>query len=187
MLSLKAKRINPLISSALSDQFSTAEMASLSRFGTVVELPAGRILFAQGTPGREAMLVLEGDVVIERDDRVVTHSGAGEFVGEIAVITQKSRPVSSITMTPVVAVVFAKHEFDSLLFANPDIERAVVRAGLSRFDSVVETTNVIGPVSVAEPISFTELVNAPEPVSVIELTGPPVPLALPAGSTPLAA
>ena len=50
------------------------------------ELEDGQYLFMQGEPGHEVFFVIDGAVEILRNDRVITVLGAGELIGEMAVL-----------------------------------------------------------------------------------------------------
>ncbi len=138
MLSRYKKKIHPRIGSALSGQFSPKEMATISRLGTIIEFSEGHTLYKQGTPSREAMLVLEGEVQIQRNERVIAQSSTGEFVGEVGLLHNDLRASSAVASSDIVALVMSAREFDSLLFLMPSLEASVTRTADSRLGDVID-------------------------------------------------
>jgi CRP-like cAMP-binding protein len=65
--------------------------------------------------------------VARKGRRVATLSG-GDFVGEIALITELPRTATVTAETPVRLFVLTRREFHAVLDQNPKVERKVLRA-----------------------------------------------------------
>ena len=62
------------------------ERVEIERIMTPIYIKAGREFIKEGTVGREAFIILEGDATVWRHGRLVTHVGPGAFLGEMAVL-----------------------------------------------------------------------------------------------------
>ena len=110
--------------------FARLRGRDLARVGQLVEeidVPAGKVLIRQGETGHEFFLIVEGKVRVERDGRVLKVRGAGEFVGEIALIDEGPRSATVTCETPCHLLVLAHREFHTLLSENPDIQLLVLK------------------------------------------------------------
>jgi CRP-like cAMP-binding protein len=120
------KEAKPWISDQLlqaaKGTYSRHELATIEQLGTTVRIEAGDTFVAEGALGREVLMILEGTAVVSRDGEEIAEVGAGDFVGEQAVLTNQPRNASLIATTPVVATVFTPQEFRGLLHACPRID-----------------------------------------------------------------
>lgn len=110
--------------------FARLRGRALERVGQLadeVDVPAGRVLIRQGTTGHEFFIVIEGRVRVERDGRPVSVRGAGDFVGEIALIDEGPRSATVTTETPCRLLVLNHREFHTLLSEQPEIQLVVLR------------------------------------------------------------
>lgn len=123
-----SQQIHPRITSALSDYFSSPELAALSKYGTVVDYPAGRALTVEGEAAREAMMLLDGNIQVTQGGCVVAHAGPGSFFGEMGVCEREARSTGTETLEPVAALVFSARDFDTMLYLFPAIRSAVETA-----------------------------------------------------------
>lgn len=87
-----------------------------------VNIEPETLLMEQGTEGTELMLIQSGRVRIERDGHVIAHFGAGEHVGELALLDGKSRSASVYADSPVTLLVIQKHTFDHVLQSSPGLK-----------------------------------------------------------------
>ena len=85
----------------------------------VVEVEAGHALFREGEPGDTMFVVLEGAVELTHGTQVIETIGAGEIIGELALIDTGPRSASAITVTPSRLVCVGKQEFTFLVQEHP--------------------------------------------------------------------
>jgi CRP/FNR family transcriptional regulator, cyclic AMP receptor protein len=85
----------------------------------VIEAESGHALFRQGEPGDTMFVVIEGGVEVTRDGRVIETIGAGEIIGELALIDTGPRSASAITVMPSRLVCVGKQEFTFLVQEHP--------------------------------------------------------------------
>ncbi len=120
----KSADINPTLT-ALTETFNEHELASLSKLGTVVDLPAGQVLAHEGAVGQEAIVVIEGTALVVRDQETIATVGASTILGEAALLTGATRNASLIAETDLVVSVLNRREFNSWLDQCPRIEQQV--------------------------------------------------------------
>ena len=65
-----------------------------------VEVPAGRRLFTEGTPGHEAYVIVEGTAQVRVGGEVVGEAGPGELIGEVALLQHHHRTATMSALTP---------------------------------------------------------------------------------------
>jgi signal transduction histidine kinase len=81
----------------LFPKLSDDELARLAKHGQEIQLQPGEFIFQEGDPSYHFYVVLEGQIQITKqvgvEERVITVHDAGEFTGEISLIT--GRPASA--------------------------------------------------------------------------------------------
>ena len=105
-----------------------AEVAEVSALADEIDLSAGRRLATERADGQEFVVIIDGDAEVTKGDEVVNELHAGDFFGEIALVTGEPRTASVIATTPVHALVIEGHAFRRLLEDAPDIREKVERA-----------------------------------------------------------
>jgi CRP/FNR family transcriptional regulator, cyclic AMP receptor protein len=111
----------------LFEGLSKKHLKQVSSLVTRIDGDAGKVLTREGEPGHEFILVLEGEVEVRKGDEVVATRGAGDYIGEIALLEHQPRSATVVATTPVVLEVIGQREFTTLLDDEPEIA-AKVRA-----------------------------------------------------------
>lgn len=112
----------------LFEDLSRKELVQLERVCEDLEVQPGRVLCTEGEIGREFFVLVDGKVqVIRKGRRVATLTG-GDFVGEIALVTELPRTATVTAETPVRLFVLTPREFHAVLDQNRNVERKVLRA-----------------------------------------------------------
>ena len=107
---------------------SRRELVQLERVCEDLEVEQGTVLCKEGDVGREFFVLVDGKVqVIRKGRRVVTLTG-GDFLGEIALLTELPRTATATAETPVRLFVLTSREFHAVLDQNRNVERKVLRA-----------------------------------------------------------
>ena len=83
----------------------------------------GKTLTQQGAPGREFFVLLEGTVDVVRDGKKISELGAGQFFGELALISNIPRTATVTATSPIRALVVVDRDFRRLL--KDDVNVAV--------------------------------------------------------------
>lgn len=110
---------------ALSGAFNDAEIEALEGLSTTISLTAGTPLATQGHSGQEAMIVLSGIAAVTRDGENIAEVGAGDVIGELALLTNEPRNASLTAVTDVQVMVLNRREFSSLLDSCPSLNQRV--------------------------------------------------------------
>jgi CRP/FNR family transcriptional regulator, cyclic AMP receptor protein len=88
---------------------------------TRVEVPAGTVLAKEGTEGYEFLIILSGEIEVIRGGDVISMTGPGGYVGEIALLEHRPRTATLVTKTECVLEVINRLEFATLLEDEPEI------------------------------------------------------------------
>ena len=80
---------------------------------------AGQVIFEEGQPGDLMFAVLEGEVEINRQNRVLESIPAGGVFGEMGLIDQKPRSASAIGKTDGRVAAITARRFQVLVSQNP--------------------------------------------------------------------
>ena len=104
-----------LTDSPLGSAVPTDEVETLMRRGTIVGVDAGVALINEDTFGREFLVILDGTVQVSRDDTVVAELGAGDIVGEIALLENTRRNATVAALTDAKVLAFNRREFVTVL------------------------------------------------------------------------
>jgi CRP-like cAMP-binding protein len=100
---------------------SKKHLEHVASLATRVDVAPGRVLTQEGDLGREFILILEGTVEIRRGDTVVATRGAGDYIGEIALLEHQPRTATVVATTPAIVDVMSQREFATLLDDEPEI------------------------------------------------------------------
>lgn len=110
--------------------FSGLDKRQLLRLGQMtdeVDVADGRTLMRQGERGDELFVVIEGSLRVERDGEVIAHRGAGEFLGEIALVDEGPRSATVVAEGAARLLVVGHRAFHTLMDEFPQIQLVVLR------------------------------------------------------------
>lgn len=85
----------------------------------------GETILRHETAGDSMFLVHEGSVSVRSDDVEVARLGAGDFFGEMALLTGAKRAADVVALTDVVAVEIAKNALEPVLHDHPELAAAI--------------------------------------------------------------
>jgi CRP-like cAMP-binding protein len=107
---------------------SKKELGLVAQIADEIDLPEGKTLMREGDRGREFFVLVEGTADVRRRNRKVNTMGAGDFFGEIALVSDRPRTATVTTASPVRALVVSERSFRRLLDDAPDVQLKVLRA-----------------------------------------------------------
>jgi CRP-like cAMP-binding protein len=93
----------------------------IAQLATDFRAPAGQVLAEVGQPGNGLFVLEEGELEVDLPDGGVVVLGPGEFVGEVALLTDEPRNARVRAKTPVRCLAIARDHFLLLLDAQPTI------------------------------------------------------------------
>jgi CRP-like cAMP-binding protein len=111
---------------------SKKELHKIAAIADEIDLREGKVLTRQGGPGREFFVLLEGSVEVARDGNRINALGAGDFFGEMGLISQKPRNATITTTSPVRTLVITETNFRRLLRDDPRISMKVLETVAER-------------------------------------------------------
>jgi CRP/FNR family cyclic AMP-dependent transcriptional regulator len=112
----------------LFERCSKSELQQIARIADEVPLPAGYELTAEGTPGREFIVLVEGSAEVRRKGRRLRELSGGDFLGEIALIADVPRTATVTALTPVNILLMTARDFRTLMKDVPSLQPKVMYA-----------------------------------------------------------
>jgi CRP-like cAMP-binding protein len=100
----------------------------IAKLADELDLKEGKELTVEGEPGREFFVLLEGTADVKRNGRKVNTMNAGDFFGEIALITEHPRTATVTAKTPVRVLVIRARDFRELMRRTPSMQEKVLQA-----------------------------------------------------------
>lgn len=102
-VALDTSRLDALKQLEFFSGFEEIELWEVLRISTWREIPADTLLMREGDEESGFGIVIEGEVEVSVEDRVICRLGAGEVVGEMAYLNQDAprRSASVVTLTPI--------------------------------------------------------------------------------------
>ncbi len=94
---------------------SKKELRQIAGIADEIDLRQGKVLTRQGAPGREFFVLLEGTVDVVRDGKKINELGAGQFFGELALVSNIPRTATVTATSPIRALVIVDRDFRRLL------------------------------------------------------------------------
>ena len=93
----------------------------------VLDLDEGRTLIREGERAQEFLVVVDGSLRVTRKGRKVSDLGAGDIVGEIALVADLPRTATVTTSTSVRLLVLTARGFRDLLVDSPSIATKILQ------------------------------------------------------------
>ena len=96
----KQERIEMLARLSRFSDFSHDDIHKVVEEATYLTVPDGWALMVEKTPADKAYLILEGEVSVRRHGDEIARVGAGELIGEMALVNHKLRNATVVAETP---------------------------------------------------------------------------------------
>ncbi|MCX7631127.1 MAG: Crp/Fnr family transcriptional regulator [Geminicoccaceae bacterium] len=131
------------------------EIDRLLAFGTIVKVPAGKVIFQKGDPGDSLAVVISGRIRIgtvspEGREAVLNFIEPGETFGEMAILDGKPRCADATAIEPCELFCLRRRDVLAFLEAHPEVALRVIGVlcqRLRRTTEMVEDANLraMGP------------------------------------------
>lgn len=105
---------------------SKKELRMIANIADQIEWPEGKTLIKEGRLGSEFFILIDGTVSVSRDGRKLRDLAAGEWVGEVALISNVPRTATVVTTSPARALVMTGRGFAQLMTDSPSIAAKVL-------------------------------------------------------------
>jgi CRP-like cAMP-binding protein len=109
--------------------FAPLDRHHLERLGMLtdeVDVPAGKMLIRQGDTGDDLMVIVTGQVGVERNGERINQLGPGDFFGEIALIERGPRTATVTAEAPTRLLVVNHRDFHALMEEFPAVAAQVL-------------------------------------------------------------
>ncbi len=107
---------------------SKKELDALTSEFDEVAVGGGKALATQGEPGREFVVIVDGTAEVTKDGRRVNLLGAGDFLGEIALISGGPRTATVTATSDVDLLVLTSRSFARVTKEMPSVQASVLKA-----------------------------------------------------------
>ena len=107
---------------------SKAELQRIASLADELDLGEGATLIREGERGREFLVVVDGTVSVTKRGKKVRDLGAGDFIGEIALISDVPRTATVTATSPVRLLVVTDRAFRGLIEEMPSIATKVLQS-----------------------------------------------------------
>lgn len=124
----KTHHLDSLKSVTLFSNCSKKELEKVARASDEVKMTEGTLIADQGQMGREAFVILKGEVTVKRNGRKVATLGAGDVVGEMSLLDKGPRTASVVAATDVELLVIDSRRFLAVIDDIPSIAHKLLAA-----------------------------------------------------------
>ena len=124
----KDTKVNLLKAVPLFSGCSKAELQRIASLADELDLGEGATLIREGERGREFIVIVEGAVRVTRAGKKIRDLGAGDFIGEIALVSDVPRTATVTAASPVRLLVVTDRAFRSLIEQMPSIATKVLQS-----------------------------------------------------------
>jgi CRP-like cAMP-binding protein len=111
---------------------SNRELGEIASLADELSLPAGRKLATEDAAGHEFIVLVEGAAEVKRGSRVINRLAAGDFLGEISLVTGRKRTATVTTTEPSRLLILTAPSFRTLLRDLPGLQLKVLDALAAR-------------------------------------------------------
>lgn len=112
--------------------FSDDEIAMVTDAARYITVPEHWALMVEQTPADKAYLILSGEVSVRRQGEEVARLGAGEVIGEMALVNHKLRSATVVAETPLEVLHFTDEIVAELVEKIPHFREALLGASEER-------------------------------------------------------
>jgi CRP-like cAMP-binding protein len=131
-------KVEALKRAPLFEGLSNKELRELARATEDLKIEAGTVLCKEGSLGREFFVIVDGIAEVTKAGKRLATRQAGEFFGEIALITTTKRTATVTAKTPIRCFILTRGDFRRVLDESPSVERKVMQALAERLLSYTE-------------------------------------------------
>jgi CRP-like cAMP-binding protein len=111
---------------------SKRELEEIAGIADELAMAAGSELTQEGATAHEFLVLIDGSAEVRRKGRKVNALGAGDFLGEIALVTGTPRTATVTTTAPTRMLVVTARDFKTLLRRMPSLQLKVLQALAAR-------------------------------------------------------
>lgn len=122
----KKQHLESLRNVALFSACSNKELEKVAKATDEISMTAGTLIIDQGQMGREAFVIVEGEVTVKRNKRKVATLGAGDVVGELSLLDKGPRTATVVCATDTTVLVIDQRRFLAVVDDIPAISHKLM-------------------------------------------------------------
>ena len=126
------KQLDSLSNVALFSACNTKELQKVAKASDEIRMTAGTLIVDQGQTGREAFVIVDGQVTVKRGGRKIATLGAGDVVGELSLLDHGPRTATVVCETDCTLLVIDQRRFLNVLDDVPSISHKLMAALATR-------------------------------------------------------
>jgi CRP-like cAMP-binding protein len=119
-------KVDLIASIPIFSRMGRRELEEVAQLVDEVDVPAGRVLMRQGSPGSEMVVLVEGQVEVERNGRTLGERGPGAVMGELSLLSEGPRTATVTTTQPSRLLVAGHGAFHQLMEDHPSVRLCVL-------------------------------------------------------------
>jgi CRP/FNR family transcriptional regulator, cyclic AMP receptor protein len=105
---------------------SKSELRELAKSADELDIREGTVLTREGRPAREFFVLIDGTAQVTKAGKRIADLGAGDWFGEIALITNSPRTATVTATSPGDVLVITDRRFHSVVETMPSIALKVL-------------------------------------------------------------
>lgn len=113
-------------------------LEAVAETSVVDTFEAGDRLVRQGTQADGMWVILDGEVELQRDSKVVATVGPGTMCGDLSLLSGEPHTVDVVAKTDGSRVIVGMAEFRSTVRFHPDVAFEVIKVLASRIHAILE-------------------------------------------------
>ena len=107
---------------------SKRALTEVAKIADEIDLAEGKVLIREDEPGRQFFVLLDGEAEVRRKGRKVNTMKAGDFFGEISLVTERPTTATVTLTAPATALVISRPAFRRMLLSQPGVQLQVLEA-----------------------------------------------------------
>lgn len=111
---------------------SKKELEKVAKASDEITMTAGTLIVDQGQTGREAFIILDGEVTVKRNGRKVATLGSGDVVGELSLLDHGPRTATAVCETDCTLLVIDQRRFLGVVDDVPAISHKLLASLATR-------------------------------------------------------
>jgi CRP-like cAMP-binding protein len=115
------------------------ELEKIAKASDEITMTAGTMIIDQGQTGREAFIVMDGEVTVKRNGRKIADLGTGSIVGELSLLDHGPRTATAVCSTDCTLLVIDQRRFLSVIDDIPSLSHKLLRTLASRIRELDRT------------------------------------------------
>lgn len=116
---------------------SAEALESIARVAHVYSYAAGETIIQEGAAGESMFVVYSGEVLVRAGDKDVARLGAGDFFGEMALLTGERRAADVVAAGDVMIVEITRDALQPILTDNPELAASISARVMERRDTLI--------------------------------------------------